>query len=55
MNTLAPSFIIGSSSFMQVARTAIKAWMSLNYLHNQPHTVELPALEHMEKVCIELR
>ena len=31
MNTLAPSFFIGSSSFLQVSRTCIKAWMSSNF------------------------
>ena len=31
MNTLAPSFLIGSSSFLQVSRTCMKAWMSLNF------------------------
>ena len=31
MNTLAPSFLIGSSSFLQVSRTAMKAWMSSNF------------------------
>ena len=31
MNTLAPSFIIGSSSFLQVSRTCMKAWMSSNF------------------------
>ena len=31
MNTLAPSFFIGSSSFLQVSRTCMKAWMSLNF------------------------
>ena len=31
MNTLAPSFLIGSSSFLQVSRTCIKAWMSSNF------------------------
>ena len=30
MNNLVPSFIIGSSSFLQVSRTCMKAWMSLN-------------------------
>ena len=30
MTTLAPSFLIGSSSFLQPTRTTIKAWMSLN-------------------------
>ena len=31
MNTLAPSFLIGSSSFLQVTRTYTKAWMSSNF------------------------
>ena len=31
MNTLAPSFLIGSSSFLLVSRTCIKAWMSSNF------------------------
>ena len=31
MNTLAPSFLIGSSSFLQVSRTCMRAWMSLNF------------------------
>ena len=31
MNTLAPSFLIGTSSFLQVTRTCMKAWMSLNF------------------------
>ena len=29
VTTLAPLFFIGSSSFFQVTRTTIKAWMSL--------------------------
>ena len=31
MNTLAPSFLIGSSSFLQVSRACMKAWMSSNF------------------------
>ena len=31
MNTPAPSFLIGSSSFLQVTRTCMKAWMSSNF------------------------
>ena len=31
VNTLAPAFLIGSSSFLQVTRTCMKAWMSLNF------------------------
>ena len=31
MNTLGPSFLIVSSSFLQVTRTCMKVWMSLNF------------------------
>ena len=31
MNTLAPSFLFGSSSFLQVSRTCMKARMSSNF------------------------
>ena len=31
MNTLAPYFLIGSSSFLQVTRTYMKAWISSNF------------------------
>ena len=31
MNTLAPSFFIGSSLFLQVTRTWVTAWMSSNF------------------------
>ena len=30
VSTLAPSYLIGSSSFLQVMRTTIKAWLSSN-------------------------
>ena len=30
VGTLAPSYLIGFSSFLQVRRTTIKAWMSSN-------------------------
>ena len=30
VSTLSPSFLIGSSSFLQVTRTTIKAWMGSN-------------------------
>ena len=36
MNTLAPSFLIQSSSFLQVTRTCMKAWMSSNFGHIPP-------------------
>ena len=31
VNTLAPLFLIGSSSFLQVRRTTIKSWTSLKF------------------------
>ena len=34
MTTLVPAFLYGSSPFLQVARTTIKAWMSLNFCKN---------------------
>ena len=45
VTTLAPSFLIGSSSYLQVARTTIKAWMSLIFCHTHPPSTELAALE----------
>ena len=44
-----PSFLIGSSSFLQVTRTIIKAWMSLNFGGISPLTAELAALERLKK------
>ena len=35
VNTLAPSFLIGSSSFLQVSRTCMKAWMNSNFANLQ--------------------
>ena len=49
VTTLASSIMIESSSFLQVTRTTIKAWMSLNFNQNQPQTVKLTVLEHLEK------
>ena len=44
-----PLFLIGSSSFLQVTRTTIKAWMSLNFGGISPLTAELAALERLKK------
>ena len=49
VSTLAPSFLIGSSSFLQVTRTTIKAWMSSNLGRIPPLTSELAALERLKK------
>ena len=45
VNTLAPSFLIGSSSFLQVIRTTIRVGMSSKFGQIQPQTAELAALE----------
>ena len=51
MNTLAPSFLIGSTSFLQVMRTCIKAWMSSNFGQIPPPTPELSALARLKNCC----
>ena len=43
MTTLVPSFFDGSSSFLQVKRTIIKAWTSLNFGKIPSRTTELAA------------
>ena len=47
--TLATSFLIGSSSFLQVTRTTITSWMSSNFGQVRPQIAELAALERLEK------
>ena len=49
MTTLAPSFLICSSLFLQVTRTTIKSRMGLKFDRIRPGTYELAALEHLEK------
>ena len=48
MTTLVPSFLDGSSSFLQVTRTTIKAWMNLNFGKIPSATRELAAIEHLK-------
>ena len=47
--TLVPSFLIGSSSFLQVTRTTIKAWMSSNLGRILQLTSDLVAIERLKK------
>ena len=54
LNTSAPSFLIGSSLFLQVTRTCITTWMGLNFNQIQPQTTELPALERLKNQSIML-
>ena len=48
VNTLAPSFLICSPSFLQVTRTTIKSWTSSKFDQIRPWTAELAALERLE-------
>ena len=54
MTTIAPSFLIGSSLFLQVTRANIKSQMSLKFAKVRQGTEELDALEHLEKIPIDL-
>ena len=49
MSTLAPSVLIGSSSFLRVTRTAIKSWMGSKFSKIGPGSAELTAPERLEK------
>ena len=49
MSTLALPFLIGTSSFLQVTMTAIKAWMGSKFGKIGPKSAELAALERLKK------
>ena len=49
VTTLAPSFLIGSSSFLQATRTPIKSLMDSKLGSIRRRTYELAALERLEK------
>ena len=49
VTTLAPSFLICSSLFLQVTRTTKKSLMGLKFSRIRPGTYELAALERLEK------
>ena len=48
MTTLVPSFLDGYSSFLQITRPTIKAWMGLNFHKIPSLTSELAALERQK-------
>ena len=48
VTTLVPSFSNGSSSFLRVTWSAIKAWMGLNFGKIPSLTSELAALERVK-------
>ena len=49
VTTLAPSFLIGSSSYLQVMRTSIRSRKSSKFGQIGSRTEELAALERLEK------
>ena len=49
VSSLAPSFLIGSSLFLQVTRTTIKSRLGSKFGPIGPGTYELAALERLEK------
>ena len=50
VSTLAPSFLIGSSLYLQVTRTSITSRMSSKFGQIGPRTAELAALERKKKI-----
>ena len=50
MTTLVPSFLDGSSSFLQITRKPIISRMGSKFSRIQPGTYELPALECLENL-----
>ena len=54
VSTLAPRFLIGSSSFLQVTRTTIKSRTSPKCDQIRTWTAELAALERLDKTPIDL-
>ena len=49
VTTVAPTLLIGSSSYMQVTRTSITSRTSSKFGQIGPRTAELAALERLEK------
>ena len=48
MTTLVPSFLDGSSSFLQITRLTIKAWIGLNFSKIPSLNLELAAHERQK-------
>ena len=48
MTTLVPSFLDGSSSFLQITRPTIKAWKGFNFRKIPSLTSELAAIERQK-------
>ena len=52
VNTRVPSFLIGSYSFLQVTRTAIKPWMGLKFSKIEHGSMVSAALERLKNLHI---
>ena len=52
MTTLAPSFLDGYSSFLQVMRTTVKAWMRSNFGQIPSPTTEIAVIERLKNSWI---
>ena len=50
MTTVVRSILNGSSSFFQIRRATMKAWMSLKLVKIPSPIMELAALEHLKKI-----
>ena len=48
MTSLVLVILNGSSSYLQIRRTTIKAWKTLNFVKIPLPIMELAALEHLE-------
>ena len=55
VTTLAPSFLIGSSSFLQATSKPVISRMGLKFSRIRPGTYQLAALERLEKIPIDLQ
>ena len=48
MTSLVLSILSGSSSYLQIRRTSVKTWMSLNFVKIPWSIMELAALENLK-------
>ena len=48
MTSLVLSILNGSSLFLQIRRTPLKAWMSLNFVKIQSSNLEVAPLVHLK-------
>ena len=54
MTSLVLLILNGSTSYLQIRRTIIEAWMSLNFIKIPSPIMELAAFEHLKNLLIML-